>query len=48
MGGLPKKVVNGVLFDIFLISSVVYFLMHLKWLKRPTAPVIPPSICKIE
>ncbi len=28
MGGLPKKVVNGVLFNTFLISSVVYFLMH--------------------
>ena len=34
MGSSQKKVVNGVLFNIFLISSVVYFLMHLKWPKK--------------
>ena len=47
MSSLPKKVVNDVLFNVFLISSVVYFLMPLKLSKRPTAPVIPPSIYKI-
>ncbi len=29
-GQFAKKVVNGVLFNIILILSVVYFLMHFK------------------
>jgi hypothetical protein len=30
MGGLPKKVVNDVLFNVFLVASVVYFFNLLK------------------